>query len=74
MGWLRCAAPLRHCAAFRRPTTARRPPSHARPPRTDVTRKNPTQVPRKLQFLKYDPVVRQRVLFTERKMDSGKKR
>ena len=76
---------MRGVAALRRPAAplcrlppadhrARRPPSHARPPRTDVTRKNPTQVPRKLQFLKYDPVVRQRVLFTERKMDSGKKR
>jgi len=39
-----------------------------------TTRKNPARTPHKLQFVKYDPVVRKRVLFTEKKMPSGKKR
>lgn len=33
-----------------------------------VTKKNPKNTPYKLQFRKYDPVVRQHVLFTEQKM------
>ena len=32
-----------------------------------VMRKNPKNVPHKLQFMKYDPVVNKHVLFTERK-------
>ena len=39
-----------------------------------TTRKNPVKTPHKLAFVKYDPVVRRRVLFTEKKMPSGKKR
>jgi len=39
-----------------------------------TTSKNPRRVTHKLQFLKYDPIVRQRVLFTEKKVPSGKKR
>lgn len=39
-----------------------------------TTTKNPTRTPHKLKLLKYDPVVRQKVLFTETKMPSGKKR
>ncbi|EGB12479.1 hypothetical protein JL722_3738 [Aureococcus anophagefferens] len=39
-----------------------------------TTRKNPQKTLHKLQFVKYDPVVRQHVLFTEKKMPSGKKR
>ena len=30
-----------------------------------TTRKNPTRTPRKLAFRKYDPIVRQHVLFSE---------
>lgn len=33
-----------------------------------TTRKNPTKTPHKLAFVKFDPVVRQRVLFTEAKI------
>eukprot|EP01040_Poterioochromonas_malhamensis_P002071 gene2071-2208_t len=33
-----------------------------------VARKNPTTIPRKLQFRKYDPIVGQHVVFTESKM------
>jgi large subunit ribosomal protein L33 len=33
-----------------------------------VTRKNPTQITRKLAFRKYDPIVRQHVVFEESKM------
>ncbi|KAJ1459440.1 hypothetical protein M885DRAFT_511409 [Pelagophyceae sp. CCMP2097] len=39
-----------------------------------TTYKNPSSNPQKLQFLKYDPFVRCRVLFTEKKMPSGRKR
>jgi large subunit ribosomal protein L33 len=39
-----------------------------------TTRKNPRTVTRKLAFRKYDPIVRQHVLFTEKKLPSGKKR
>ena len=39
-----------------------------------VTRKNPRTVTRKLAFRKYDPIVRRHVLFTEKKLPSGKKR
>lgn len=39
-----------------------------------TTSKNPIKSPHKLGFVKYDPVVRQHVLFTEKKMPSGKKR
>ena len=41
---------------------------------TVLSRKNPVKTPHKLAFVKYDPVVRRRVLFTEKKMPSGKKR
>ena len=37
-----------------------------------ATRKNPTNVPHKLALMKYDPVVRQHVLFTEAKMPKGR--
>lgn len=33
-----------------------------------VKRKNPRKLPQKLQFLKYDPVVRRHVLFVEKKL------
>ncbi|KAJ7570288.1 hypothetical protein O6H91_01G113700 [Diphasiastrum complanatum] len=33
-----------------------------------VTSKNPRKVPHKLEFRKYDPVVKKHVLFTEAKM------
>ena len=33
-----------------------------------TTRKNPANTPHKLAFVKYDPIVRQRVLFTEQKI------
>lgn len=33
-----------------------------------VKRKNPRNLPNKLQFVKYDPRVRQHVLFTEQKL------
>jgi large subunit ribosomal protein L33 len=33
-----------------------------------TTRKNPTKVTHKMAFVKYDPIVRQRVLFTEAKI------
>lgn len=33
-----------------------------------VKRKNPRNLPQKLQFLKYDPVVRKHVLFVEKKL------
>jgi len=39
-----------------------------------TTTKNPRRITHKLQFVKYDPIVRQHVLFTEKKMPSGKKR
>lgn len=39
-----------------------------------TTTKNPSKTTHKLKLVKYDPVVRQRVLFTEKKMPSGKKR
>ena len=34
--------------------------------------RNPTNIPYKLAFMKYDPVVRQHVLFTEAKMPKGR--
>ena len=34
--------------------------------------RNPTNLPHKLAFMKYDPVVRQHVLFTESKMPKGR--
>ena len=37
-----------------------------------VTRKNPTTTTHKLGFKKYDPVVRQHVLFTEAKMPKSR--
>jgi ribosomal protein L33 len=37
-----------------------------------TTRKNPSTVQHKLGFRKYDPVVRQHVLFTEQKIKRGK--
>jgi large subunit ribosomal protein L33 len=37
-----------------------------------ATRKNPSNIPHKLAFLKYDPIVRQHVLFTEGKMTKGR--
>ena len=46
------------------PLTAHPPPP---PPR-----RNPTNIPYKLAFMKYDPVVRQHVLFTEGKMAKGR--
>jgi len=39
-----------------------------------TTTKNTVRTPHKLQLMKYDPIVRQHVLFTEHKMPSGKKR
>ena len=39
-----------------------------------TTRKNPINTPAKLKLMKYDPIVRKHVLFTETKMPSGKKR
>jgi len=33
-----------------------------------TTRKNPSRTPDKLKFVKYDPVVRRHVLFTEHKI------
>lgn len=39
-----------------------------------VTKKNPTRTPEKLTLRKYDPVVRQHVLFNESKLPSGKKK
>jgi len=33
-----------------------------------VKKKNPRNLPNKLQFVKYDPRVRQHVLFTEQKL------
>ena len=39
-----------------------------------TTRKNPRTLQRKLAFRKYDPIVRRHVLFTEKKLPSGKKR
>ena len=36
------------------------------------TTKNPINTPHKLELRKYDPVVNQHVLFTEKKMPSGK--
>jgi large subunit ribosomal protein L33 len=33
-----------------------------------VKKKNPRNLPNKLQFVKYDPVVRKHVLFTETKL------
>lgn len=39
-----------------------------------TTRKNPTNTTKKLVLKKYDPIVRQHVLFTESKLVSGKKR
>ena len=35
--------------------------------------KNPKTVTQKLQFMKYDPIVRKHVLFTETKIKKGKK-
>jgi large subunit ribosomal protein L33 len=37
-----------------------------------ATRKNPTNIPHKLAFMKYDPIVRQHVLFNEAKMPKSK--
>jgi large subunit ribosomal protein L33 len=37
-----------------------------------VTTKNPTRTAHKLGFMKYDPVVRQHVLFTEAKMPKSR--
>ena len=37
-----------------------------------VTKKNPSSVQHKLAFRKYDPIVRQHVLFTEAKMPKGR--
>jgi large subunit ribosomal protein L33 len=37
-----------------------------------ATRKNPTTVTHKLAFMKYDPIVRTHVLFTEAKMPKGR--
>ncbi len=50
------------------------PPSHPLSPASFfyTTRKNPSSVQHKLGFRKYDPVVRQHVLFTEQKIKRGK--
>lgn len=40
---------------------------------TYTTRKNPKTTPEKLELMKYDPNVRKRVLFKEKKFPSGKK-
>ena len=34
-----------------------------------VKRRNPKKLPQKLEFMKYDPVVRRHVLFTEGKIN-----
>ena len=34
--------------------------------------RNPTNIAHKLAFMKYDPIVRQHVLFTESKMPKGR--
>ena len=39
-----------------------------------TTKKNPRNITRKLAFRKYDPIVRRHVLFTEKKLPSGRKR
>ncbi|KAF8059678.1 rpmG [Scenedesmus sp. PABB004] len=79
----RRAGPRRAAAAAalalraRRPLTARPPPLRPRAaPQVStaqtgyfyVTKKNPRNVPYKLQRVKFDPLVNRRVLFTEGKM------
>ncbi len=39
-----------------------------------TTSKNVVNTPHKIKLMKYDPIVRKHVLFTEAKMPSGKKR
>ena len=37
-----------------------------------ITKKNPSRVQHKLAFMKYDPIVRQHVLFQEGKLVKGR--
>jgi len=46
---------------------SRRPPRKTNDKSTQ-TKKNPRNVPHKLQLVKYDPVVNKHVLFTEAKL------
>ena len=39
-----------------------------------IAKKNPRNLTQKLEFRKYDPVVRKHVEYKEEKMDSGKKK
>lgn len=39
-----------------------------------TTRKNVTKTPDKLTMVKFDPIVRQRVIFKEGKINSGRKK
>ena len=39
-----------------------------------TTRKNVTKTPEKMTMVKFDPIVRQRVLFKEGKINSGRKK
>ena len=51
------------------------PLAASRPLTTRTTRytgRNPTNIAHKLAFMKYDPIVRQHVLFTESKMPKGR--
>ena len=41
-------------------------------PHATRTGRNPTNIAHKLAFMKYDPIVRQHVLFTESKMPKGR--
>lgn len=53
------------------PPAALTPPLFFTPRQTPPLR-NPTNLPHKLAFMKYDPVVRQHVLFQESKMPKGR--